>query len=533
VVDCRSRPEIGLRPRNARAAHGVLVSMIDSRSPRHPALAAFLSFLFPGLGQAYAGSRRLAALFALPVALLILVALGMLLAGGSRVLNSVLSASFLTALVVLDVALLAWRLLAIGQVGLAQPASSTERGAFPVQAAPGSTAAMASTGTHLQLPSARRAGTVGVVAVLMAATIVMHAWAGLLLTEINTTLGDVFGGQQNGEGSGHGLGNGHPLNRPEYAWNGTERINFLLLGIDSGPGRDEALTDTILAVSVDPVAKTAVMVSVPRDTVMTPLPDRSVYPDGLYPNKINALSTEAGNDPARWCPDMPAADGNACGLRTLERTVGLYLGIDIQYYATIDLEGFTHLIDAIGPLRLCLDGTLDDPTYQGPGDTWTSYKRGIVLQPGCAEYDGIRALAYARARKGTLTLPDGTVQVLTDFMRADRQQEVLLEMRREFAKLDLFFELPRTLQAVGATVHTDFPRDKAGDLASLMPLITGPDIKRVVLGVPRYVDAPADLTATYVLTPRRDDIRRLMRRLFGADGLQGWYLATRSIGPEG
>jgi LCP family protein required for cell wall assembly len=508
--------------------------MIESRSPRHPALAAFLSFLFPGLGQTYAGNRRLAAVFALPVALLILVVLGMLLAGGSRVLNSVLSASFLTALVVLDVALLVWRLLAIGQAGLAQPASAIRRPtALPVQAGPGSAAAVASSAPRLELPSARRAGTLAVVALLMAATIVMHAWAGLLLTEINTTLGDVFGGQQSGEGNGHGLGNGHPLNRPEYAWIGTERINFLLLGIDSGPGRDEALTDTILAVSIDPVAKTAAMISVPRDTVMTPLPDRSVYPDGLYPNKINALSTEAGNDPARWCPDMPAADGVACGLRTLERTIGLYLGIDIQYYATIDLEGFTHLIDAVGPLRLCLDGTLEDPTYQGPGDTWTSYKRGIVLKPGCAEYDGIHALAYARARKGTLTLPDGTVQVLTDFMRADRQQQVLLEMRREFAKLDLLFELPRTLQAVGATVHTDFPRDKAGDLASLLPLITGPDIKRVVLGTPRYVDPPADLNATYVLTPRRDDIRRLMRRLFGPDSLHGWYLATRSIGPEG
>jgi LCP family protein required for cell wall assembly len=514
-------------------ARGVLVSMIESRSSRHPALAAFLSFLFPGLGQAYAGSRRLAALFALPVALLILVALGMLLAGGSQVLNSVLSATFLTALVVLDAALLAWRLLAIGQVGLARPAATGQREtAFPVHAASASADAVASR-ARLQLPSARRAGTLAVVAVMMAVTIVMHAWAGLLLTEINSTLGDVFGGQGSSEGDGHGLGNGGPLNRPEYAWNGTERINFLLLGIDSGPGRDEALTDTILAVSVDPVAKTAAMISVPRDTVMTPLPDRSVYPDGLYPNKINALSTEAGNDPARWCPDMPAADGVACGLRTLERTVGLYLGIDIQYYATIDLEGFTHLIDAVGPLRLCLNGTLDDPTYQGPGDTWTSYKRGIVLKPGCAEYDGIHALAYARARKGTLTLPDGTVEVLTDFMRADRQQQVLLELRREFAKLDLFFELPRTLQAVGATVHTDFPRDKAGDLASLLPLITGPDIKRVVLGVPRYVDPPADLNATYVLTPRRDDIRRLMHRLFGADSLQGWYLASRSLGPEG
>ena len=512
--------------------------MIGFPSSRHPALAAFLSFLFPGLGQAYAGNRRLAALFALPVVLLILAGLGMLFLGGQRVLNSVLSASFLTALIVLDIALLAWRLFAIAHVGLAQTSSSAGRAmqlqSMRVQAVPlqaGGTMA-GTAGGRLQLPSLRRVGTLGVVAVLMSATIVMHAWTGLVLAEINTTLGDVFGGGgPAGQGFGHTSGNGGPLNRPDYQWNGTERINFLLLGIDSGPGRDEALTDTILAVSIDPVAKTAVMISVPRDTASLPLPDRSVYADGLYPNKINALSTEAGNDPARWCPDLPITEGQACGLRTLERTIGLYLGIDIQYLATIDLEGFTHMIDAVGPLKLCLDGALQDPTYMGPGDTWISRKPGIKLPSGCGYYEGIRALAYARARKGTLTLPDGTVEPLTDFMRADRQQKVLLALREEFAKLNVL-KLPKMLEAVGATVHTDFPRGKAGDLASLLPLITGPDIKRLVLGLPKFVDPPADPSANYVLTPRRDDIRRQMRRIFGRDYLKGWYLASTAIGPD-
>ncbi|HEX6654790.1 MAG TPA: LCP family protein [Candidatus Limnocylindria bacterium] len=510
--------------------------MIGSPRSRHPALAAFLSFLFPGLGQAYAGDRRLAALFALPVLLLILAGLGLLL-GGQRVLNSVLSASFLTGLIALDIALLAWRLFAIVNVGLAQPGAATVRAMnvqpMRVQAVPlqGGTVAGGSSG-RTPLPSLRRMGTLGVVALLMAVTIMMHAWTGLVLAELNTTLADVFGGQgPAGHGFGHGGGNNGPLNRPDYQWNGAERINFLLLGIDSGPGRDEALTDTILAVSIDPVAKTAVMLSVPRDTAYLPLPDRSVYADGLYPNKINALSTEAGNDPARWCPDLPVTEGQVCGFRSLERTIGLYLGIDIQYLATIDLEGFTHMIDAVGPLKLCLDGALHDPTYMGPGDTWISRKPGIKLPSGCGYYEGIRALAYARARKGTLTLPDGTVEPLTDFMRADRQQKVLLALREEFAKLSVF-RLPKMLEAVGATVHTDFPREKAGDLASLLPLITGPDIKRLVLGLPKFVDPPADPGANYVLIPRRDDIRRQMRRIFGRDYLKGWYLASTATGPD-
>jgi hypothetical protein len=156
----------------------------------------------------------------------------------------------------------------------------------------------------------------------------------------------------------------------------------------------------------------------------------------------------------------------------------------------------------------------------------------VELPAGCTEYDGPHALAYARARKGYLEMPDGTRVQLDDFKRADRQQRVLLELRRKFAEMDFFFELPDALGAIGSTVKTDFPRDKAGDLASLLPLITGTDIRRLVLDLPRFVDPPADPLANYILVPRRDDLRAAMRRLFGRDNLEGWYLATRDAGPD-
>ena len=493
--------------------------MIERRRHRQPAVAAFLSFLFPGLGQAYAGDRRLAALLAVPVLVLIVTGIVAFALGGRQAVNSLLSASFLTALVALDVALMAWRLFAIAQVGFAQPPAA----AATVAGSPG---AIGST----ELTSARRGGTLLLVVVLMVTTIGMHAWAGLLVGRLNATLGNVFSGSGLGAQPSNGQNNG-PLNIPEYAWDGTDRINFLLLGIDAGPGREEELTDTILLVSVDPVSKTAVMISVPRDTGFLPLPDRSVYPDGLYPKKINALLGEARENPGLWCPDLPAHAADACGLRTVQRSVGLYLGTSIQFYATVDLEGFTRMIDVVGGLTLCLPGKLVDPTYNGPGDTWGP-ARGVELPAGCSEYDGIHALAYARARKGYIEMPDGSQEQLDDFKRADRQQKVLLELRREFAQLDIFFELPDMLAAVGSTVATDFPRAKAGDLASLLPLITGPDIERVVLDLPTYVDPPLEPNVNYMLVPRRDDVRAEMQRLFGMENIQGWYLATRHPGPD-
>src|SRR5690606_1861750 len=51
----------------------------DESRPRWPWLAAVLSFLFPGAGQAYAGNLRAASIFALPaIVLVVLVALVLL-----------------------------------------------------------------------------------------------------------------------------------------------------------------------------------------------------------------------------------------------------------------------------------------------------------------------------------------------------------------------------------------------------------------------------------------------------------------------
>lgn len=480
--------------------------MTDRPRPRHPALAAALSFLFPGLGQAYAGQRKLAALLAVPVLLLIVgIALAFALVG-DRLRNQLLSSSFLVAVLLIDAALLAWRVFAIAQVGFAR------RVAAPVPAE-----------TNDESRS-RRAASLAFVGLLLVATVAMHAYLGLVVGELNTTLEQVFDGGHAAAAGNH-IGR-QPLNRPEYRWNGTEPINFLLLGIDSGVGRGEALTDTILVVSVDPVARTAVMVSVPRDTGYMPLPDTRIYPDGVYPRKINELSTDAGLNPGLWCPDLPSVAAD-CGLRTLERSVGLYLGIEIQYYATVDLAGFAELMDAVGGVELCLSGALVDPSYSGP--TW-SPRVGIRLEAGCHRYDGQHALAYARIRKGYIEMADGSREYQNDFKRADRQQEVLLGLRRELADANLVFALPAILDAIGRTVATDFPRGTVGDLSSLLPLITGPDIQREVLGYPKYVDAPVNPDVNYLLIPKRSAVRAEMKQLFGAD-LQGWYVGSSADAP--
>ncbi len=480
--------------------------MTELRQPRRRWLAAILSFLFPGLGQAYAGQWQIALLLALPMVLVLLLVLSAFTVLAGQLQVDVFSSTFIFGLLALDLALLAWRGFAIAHAGLGGPDLhlAGHRGPVTVR-------------RHHRLD-------MGIVAVLLVATLGMHAYAGFVLSRLDSTLGAVFGGRATTAG-GTTDNQPDPINHPDFHWDGTDRVNFLLLGIDSGPGRQEALTDTILVVSIDPVAQTAALISIPRDTGLVPLPDRRMYDAGLFPDKINALSTVAGNDPQLWCPDLTSA--RSCGLRTLERTVGLYLGIQIQYVATIDLAGFGELIDALGGVRLCLPGKLVDPDYTGPG----SARRGIELAPGCRTYNGYDSLAYARIRKGWIEMPDGTRDYQNDFERADRQQKVILALRTELADANLMFELPAILEAVGRTVSSDFPRDKAGNLASLLPLITGPNIDRLVLGYPDYVDPPVDPNTNYVLIPKRDAIRAAMANLFGARVLEGWYMGSEDQTP--
>lgn len=490
--------------------------MIDASRPRTVTsrsrrawLAATLSFVFPGLGQAYAGQPRLAAVLALPVVLLVLAGAAIVVGLADSFRNSLFSSGFLIGLLLVNVALLAWRAFAISHAGL-------------------------TAGTPMDGRDRRLA--IGAVILLLALTVGMHAYVGVVVAHLEGTLSQVFGEDDAGD---PGVAQppdaspeppDEPANDPEYRWDGDERINILLLGTDAAPGRATVLPDVLMVVSVDPVEASAVMISVPRDTGFVPLQDRSLYPDGVYPAKVNGLMARAAGDPETWCPDL-ANHPQTCGLRTLQQSIGLYVGIEIHHYALVDMAGFAQLIDALGGLELCLPGELVDPEFDGSLRN-VGASGQLVLPAGCHHYDGLDALAYARSRQGWIEMPDGTRVQQTDFLRNERQQRVLLALRSELAAADTILELPGVLGAIGRTVRTDFPRDQAGDLASLLPLITAPDIERIVLAHPEYVDLPTQPEVNYLLVPKRDAIREEMARLFGADALTGWYLTREDADPD-
>ena len=169
----------------------------------------------------------------------------------------------------------------------------------------------------------------------------------------------------------------------------SSRINVLLMGLDYRDWLEEdgpARTDTMILVTLDPVAKTAAILSIPRDLW--------VNVPGYGQNKINTayFLGEANRLPG---------GGPALAARTVEE----FLGIDVHYWAQVDFQAFVQFIDYIGGVKM--DFPEDIRVERIGGDK-------EKIRAGTRTLDGSLALAYARIR----TVGDG------DFDRARRQQRL-------------------------------------------------------------------------------------------------------------
>ena len=424
------------------------------------AVAAMLSFFVPGLGQAYNGQYSLAALFATPLALIVGLAL-LVVTHGTNALSRLLDARLLIALIVLDLAFLGWRLVAILQAH----------------------------GYRSRLRVGRWTTWVTIVAAVL--TVGMHAVPAYYAAKAVDTLGSVSleggGDLLDGGNADGGVAIVEPSDQPEVS--AGERVTVLFVGIDFGPGRDQRLTDTMLVATLDPVSGEAAMISVPRDLYGVELPDGSTYDA-----KLNSLMSTAASDPGRY----PLG-----GAGTLKSAIGDLLGTRIHYFAAIDLAGMREVIDTIGGVEITVARTVDDPTYY---DVFTG-RMGLYIPAGEQHMDGTTALAFVRSRMGAGE---------TDFTRAERQQQVLTAIAEKLTAGNLLVTLPGLLDAVRDNVATDIPSARLPDLAAEAQAANLGGIERIVLTPPEYVTPEPFSDAGYILHPNADAIRALGERIFGS-----------------
>jgi LCP family protein required for cell wall assembly len=416
--------------------------------------------VLPGLGQAFNRRSRLAAIFLAPS--LILVAIAAFLFATQPTIQLAAKAAapaVLAALLTLNLILLFFRLLAVGQAFL-------------------DTGRAGPTG---------RIGVVGMVVILVL-VVLPHAAAYRYGTALGDTFTRVFEDPAGLVGDDPRAPGASPTTGP----GATERLNILLLGVDSLPWRTATLTDTMMVASMDPIGKTVTLVSVPRDLIGVPLGNG----DQFGP-KLNSLMAFADRNPKQF----PAG-----GIQALEDAIGALLGIKIHYYARTEFYGFVDMVDAVGGVDVSVTDGFDDPTYDGFGFG----RKGYAIEPGPHHLDGLNALAYARARKA-----NGE----SDFTRAARQQQVLVGLRDAVTKDgSLLWELPALLEAIGKTIRSDVPVDRLPELAAIVDQIHDDSIVRAVIRHPLVRSAQTRYGSS--LIPDLAAIHDVATGLFPAPGLQ-------------
>jgi LCP family protein required for cell wall assembly len=433
--------------------------------------------VWPGLGQLYTGRRLAAAGWAAPPVAAVLVIAALVLAGGPTRLAALLLVPSSIAAVLLGILFLgAWRLLAMFEAG-----ARTDTGPW----------------SH--------GGGRGVFVVLALVVVVVHGWGAYVAWSFLDATTRVFTEATlpaDGEDV-FALGpavieplpsddvSGVPIGSPDAATpppippaTAVSRINILLFGIDSGPGRNHALTDTLLVASVDPISRKVAMISVPRD-----ISQFRLYDGRTFRGKINSLMTWATLYPALY-PDGP--------VRTLTKQLGYIVGLPIQYFAAVDLGGFPILVDAVGGVTLNVERSIDDP------------HTGFRLPAGVQTLDGPTALAFAQSRYGAGD---------SDFTRARRQQLLLIALRDKLVSPATLPRIPEVVQLAGNLVRTNFPPDRVGEMLRLAGDVDRSNITQVVLEPPRYTYHPPTNTTDGIYTLRMipDGISRLSVELFGQD----------------
>lgn len=413
----------------------------------------------------------MAALYGFPILGAALILLIQIAGGIERFAASLLDPSVALTLVILVTLLGIWRLLAMGDALVAG------RSARPLR-------------RSLVLPA---------YVLLTAIVIAAHAWVGAVTWAFYDAGSHIFVGQPGPDATPPIVATSPDPSDNSVDFQATpfptpptnsNRITVLITGIDSGHGREHALTDTIMLVSVDPDDGKVAMLSFPRDIANFPL-----YGGGTYSGKINSLMTYARLHPEQF------PDG---GLPTLAQEVGYLAGVPVQYFAAINLDGFQTIIDLVGGVEVDNPKPINDPVYD-----WFDGTKGFRLEAGPVHLDGRIGLAYVRSRYGAGD---------NDFTRAARQQQVLAALRKKLITPTVIARLPDLIKAVGSSVKTNYPSAGVADLLTIAGKVNDETTTRKVLGPPYALHPPSNTTGgTYTLKIDFDRLARLSIELFGAD----------------
>ena len=220
-----------------------------------------------------------------------------------------------------------------------------------------------------------------------------------------------------------------------------QRVNILLLGRGGYQNDAPYLTDSIMAVSIDPVSNRVMLASIPRDLVIhMNLQDPS---SRTWTNKINAAYEVPFTN--MICCVAAQYQGRDGGGHAAEHEVSKVTGLTFDKYIAVDFVAFRDMVNALGGVDVCLTTALDDTSYPD----YSNGYRPIHFAAGCQHLNGEQALEIARSRHAIQP------EQASDFGRARRQQDIMEAIKKKATSVNSFAKAPALLSSLQKYINTD------------------------------------------------------------------------------
>lgn len=222
-------------------------------------------------------------------------------------------------------------------------------------------------------------------------------------------------------------------------------VNILLMGSDTRSGKGNGgfgsasqiggeRSDTTILLHVSADRKTALAVSIPRDTWIT------------LPTCTAKNGDTVGGYKARFNVAYDLG-GPACTLKAVNEMTG----IDVTNFMVVDFGGFKRIVEAIGGVEICLAADVDDS------------KSGLHLTKGKHVVTGAEALAFVRVRHG---IGDGS-----DTSRIRRQQAFLSSLARQILSSDTLLNPAKLVGVLNAATSSLTADTQLANLENLKSLL--------------------------------------------------------------
>uniref|UniRef100_UPI0026BB51C9 LCP family protein n=1 Tax=Acidipropionibacterium acidipropionici TaxID=1748 RepID=UPI0026BB51C9 len=288
-------------------------------------------------------------------------------------------------------------------------------------------------------------------------------------------------------------------------WRDKKRVNVLLVGADDSGQRNyrkqgEMNTDTMMVASINTQTGDTSLIQIPRNTANIPFPKDSklhqIYPDGFSNGHgddanffANALWTTVENEhkDAMGATDYPGADALKLG-------IGEALGLKLDYFMMLDIDGLQKFIEAIGGVTVNVNERLPI-AGNTEGKTPTGY---IEVGPN-QHLSGYNAMWYARSRSAS-----------TDYDRMGRQSCLIKAVLDQVDPKTVVTRFEAIASASGDMVVSDIPEKMLPAFVELALRVRGGNINRLLFTQGRNGFQPYD--------PDYDLIRKQVKQTISAAG---------------